>query len=428
MKRWLINLWFIVIATVTAQGFLPEIPEEQTVEITFYSYNLASAGIGAEGTQQIMDEFMAQYPNIRVTGVGIPSPDIIARVQSDLVAGIVPDVAQLIFDDLDFIANNFGLTPLDDLVAPEELSAHFEGFNPRGLELGRYDGKIYGLPYVFSTPILFYNADVFRAAGLDPDVPPTTWEDVKDYALQITEATNNWGIYVGVYGTFDWMFQSLVLSNGGRVLSEDRTQLMFGDTEAIGVVEMLRDLVVSGAHPDVSGADATDAMTSGRLGMFLNTSAFQNFLINAATGNYELRTAKMPAFGNQPIRPVNSGSALFILSRDPLKQRAAWEFMKFATGRRGYTIITSKIGYLPLRPDIVTDPEYLQPWVESNPLILPNLEQLESISPWVAMPGPSYKQIVAIMMNALETAVFGENSDTESIMRDAQVRAQALIP
>ena len=68
------------------------------------------------------------------------------------------------------------------------------------------------------------------------------------------------------------------------------------------------------------------------------------------------RAAPMPSFGDKPTRPTNSGSALVVLTHDPVKQRAAWELMKFLTSKHGYTIITSKIGYLPLRTDIVDDP------------------------------------------------------------------------
>ena len=61
--------------------------------------------------------------------------------------------------------------------------------HPRGLKLTELDGRTYGIPYVFSTPTLFYNADLLRQAGLDPDKPPTTWTEVKQYGLQIKQRT-----------------------------------------------------------------------------------------------------------------------------------------------------------------------------------------------------------------------------------------------
>ena len=135
----------------------------------------------------------------------------------------------------------------------------------------------------------------------------------------------------------------------------------------------------------------------------------------------------MPAFAGKPVVPTNSGSGLFILAKDPLKQRAAWEFMKFVTSEHGYTIITSKIGYLPLRPGIVNDPQYLKPWVEQHPLVQPNLDQLQVLEPWVAFPGPNYRQEVDIMDKAVQQVV-DNGAPAESTLRQAQDRVQQLMP
>ena len=150
-------------------------------------------------------------------------------------------------------------------------------------------------------------------------------------------------------------------------------------------------------------------------------------MLAASQGKWTLRAAKMPAFGDKPTKPSNSGSALFIMAGTPEKQRAAWEFVKFVTSERGYTIITSKIGYLPLRPAIVTDPQYLQGWVKDHPLVQPNLDQLANLQGTVPFPGAQYQQIINLMMQAVETAVFS-GGDPQAIMTQAQSQAQALMP
>ncbi|MEO0564389.1 MAG: ABC transporter substrate-binding protein, partial [Chloroflexota bacterium] len=371
--------------------------------------------------------FEAEHPNITVEGIGIPAAEITSRVQADLVAGTPPDVAQLIFDDMDFLATNRIATPLEAIVPAEELDEHLDGMVSNGVELGRFEGQTYGLAYTFSTPILFYNADLFRAAGLDPDQPPTTWDEVMEYSLAIREASDAWGIYVATTGRFDWITQSLVLSNGGRVLSEDRTELMFGEPEAVGAIQQMRDLVDAGVMPNFTVGETLDAMAAGDLAMYVQSSAIQSTLVPPSVGNYELRAAAMPGFGDSEAVPTNSGSALFVITQDPLKQRAAWEFMKFVTSREGYTIITSEIGYLPLRPEIVEMDEYLASYVAENPLILPNLEQLERLQPWAAFPGPKYRQIIQIMQDAVEASIFGDGDVTE-LMQTAEERASGLMP
>ncbi len=134
----------------------------------------------------------------------------------------------------------------------------------------------------------------------------------------------------------------------------------------------------------------------------------------------------MPSFGSKPTTPVNSGSALFILSDDKAKQKASWEFVKFATSERGYTIITTKMGYLPLRPAIVDDAKYLKDWVTQNPLVKPNLEQLTRLHPWVAYPGAKFSQVESTFLDAVQKSL-QTTGDITPIMQDAQKRAQTLI-
>ncbi len=414
--------------TVPAQAYMAK-TIDKPVTISFYNYNLASAGVGADATKKLIADFMAANPNIKVEGVAVVSSEMTGRVQADIVAGRVPDLAQIVFRDLDFAAKSLGAKAYEDIVEPLELKDQFTGMFEPGLQLGVIDKKTYGLAFTFSTPVLFYNADLFRQAGLDPDKPPRTWAEVRAAGEAIAKKTGKHGFFGGIYGVNDgnFVYQSIVMSNGGRAISEDRKKLMFGEPAAIEAVKMLRDMVDSGGHARIDPASHTDTMMSGNLGMFLYTSAVQTALLKAANGKFELRAAPEPSFGDKPTRPTNSGSALFIMSNDPLKQRAAWELLKFISSREGYTVITRDIGYLPLRLDIVDDPKYLGEWIKSNPLMRPNLEQLTRLTPNAAMPGPKFRQIEKIMMDAVRESVFGKE-DPAKIMKVAQDDAQTLMP
>jgi len=398
------------------------------VTITFYNYNLATAGAGAEATKKLIAEFMAANPNVTVTGVGYSAADG-SRIQADLAAGQPVDLVQTVFSDLDFAVTNFGAKALEDIIPADEMAAHFDGMSPNGLKLGVLNGKTYGLAYTFSTPVLFYNADLLKAAGLDPDSPPKTWEAVKQAAITIKEKTGSAGFTAGITGSgaVDWLFQGVVRSNGGEVISRDRKTLKFAEPEAVAAVQTLRDMYDAGAYENMDFSAALEAMSAGKLGMYLQTSALQAAMVAGSKDKFELRSSTMPQFGDKPTRPNNSGSALVIMTSDPLKQRAAWELMKFLTSKHGYTVITSEIGYLPLRTDIVDDPAYLGEWVKAHPLVAPNLEQLSRLEPWDPMPGPNYRQIVKTMMDAVEMSVFG-GADVASTLADAQANAQALMP
>ncbi|WP_246504745.1 ABC transporter substrate-binding protein [Microvirga antarctica] len=417
------------IATLSATALHAQMAAkvDKPVTITFYNYNLASASAGADATRDLIREFMALNPNITVKGVPVPSNEILSRVQADMAAGQQPDVAQLVFRDLIYIANDLGANALEDMVPKQELAAHFTGMIPQGLELGKVDGKTYGLAYTFSTPILYYNADLFRQAGLDPDKPPRTWAEVKSAGEAIRQKTGKHGFFPGAYGPVDgtFVYQAIAMSNGGQVRNGNK--LTFADGEGMEAVSMLREMVDSGAHARIDVASPGDTMASGNLGMFLYTSALQSSLLKSAEGKFELRVAAMPAFGEKATRPTNSGSALFVLSQDPQKQRASYELLKFLTDRHAYTIITTKIGYLPLRLDIVDDPNYLAGWVAEHPMIRPNLEQLNRLTANVAFPGPNYRQVEKMMMDGVREAIFGKG-DAVKTLQTAQTDAQRLMP
>ncbi|TNC24156.1 ABC transporter substrate-binding protein [Amycolatopsis alkalitolerans] len=417
----------------------PELAPGQQVSIVFESYNFGLAGTWTDTFNELIGQFEKKYPNIKVTpqkptgSDPNPAHNSTASVQTEIAAGNPPDVAQLGFDTLDFAVNQLGAQPLPDLVGKSELDGEFGGQFPYAQAIrtiGDYHGKTYGVPFVLSTPVLYYNATLFRQAGLNPDDPPKTWDEVLADGQKIKQATGKDGAYADCLtrSASDWCFQSLVRSNGGRVLSPDRTQLTFDQPQVTQVVKKMQDMVNAGATPKLSQLQATNEMPRGDLGMMLESSAAQGGYLKGAKGaNWELRAAPMPSFGGQPTVPTNSGAALYVFSKDPAKQRAAWDLIKFLTSPQAYDTITSKIGYLPLRLGLLNDPAHLQPWAAKNPLIKPNVDQLSRVEPWVAFPGTNFQQIRDAMMDAVEKSVY-QGADPQASLTAAKQQVASLVP
>lgn len=407
----------------------PAVQDKQTagpVKITFYTYNYTSAQ--KAGVDMLVDEFQQDNEDIKVEIVFAPAAEINTKIMADVAAGVTPDVIQLIFEALDYGANNFGVQDLNTLVDSGELAAHLKGFEPAAVEVAKLNGKLYGLPYTFSTPVLFYNVALFKQAGLNPDLPPSSWMQVEQYALKIRDITGVGGFVFAPGGNYDWLIQSLFKSNGGNVMSGDRKTIRFGEQPAVEAVSMLAAMRKSGAHAEMINMQGLDAFPKGNLGMILTTSAYQAyFLASAKAAGWDIRTAKMPAFEGKKAIPVNSGSGLFICAKDPAKQQAAWKFLKFVTSERGYTIITTKMGYPPLRPGIVEDEKYLKQWAKENPLTKANLEQLRIVTPWESYPGSNWQQIETILVDAVNKCIFSD-VDIARTMQAAQSQAQSLMP
>ncbi|MFD1814498.1 ABC transporter substrate-binding protein [Rhodococcus gannanensis] len=416
---------------------VPELDPNQKVEIVFESYNLQQAGVWTDTITGLIEDFEAEHPNITVKAqppqgaAGASGVATAASVQTQMLAGSPPDVGQMTFDTVDFAVNQLKAQNLDALVGAEAVEENFGGdhpFHPRAKVLGDWNGATYGVPYVFSTPVLFFNASALDKAGVPADVDLSTWPNVVDVAKKVTAATGKPALSIScsVKGG-NWCMQALFRSSGGAVLSDDRSTIEFGEPESVDAVTALREMFDAGVLANQAATSQGESFMKGETALTLTTSAYQGAFINAAkTGGWNLQTAAMPAFEGHEAVPTNSGSGLFVFSQDPAKQRASWELIKFMTSDHAYTEISSKIGYLPLRTSLTEDPNTLQPWAQANPLIEPNLAQLDRLEPWVSYPGNSYVQVDDILATAIEESVF-YGKDPAATLGAAQQRAQDLI-
>lgn len=416
----------------TASGRLTELADDQQVEIVFESYNLANVGTWADAINGLLDEFMAEHPNITVVGQPSSSAGTAASVQQQVLAGDPPDVAQLTFNELDFAATTLGAQNLTDLVGQDGLDEQFAGdypYHERARVLADWNDATYGLPYVFSTPVLWVNETAFEAAGLDPEtVDLSTWDAVAEAAAQITRSTGKPSMSISCIITGgSWCMQGLFRSNGAQVLSDDRTAIEFGSDAAVETVETFTAMYEDGLLTNEDATSQYESFAQGATAIHVNTSALQGaFMMGAEAAGWTLDAHTLPAFGDQAVVPTNSGSFLAMFASEPEKQAAAWELMQWMTSPRAYEVISTQIGYLPLRNTMTEEGGPLYGWVQQNPLVTPNLEQLDALEPWVSYPGDSYAQVDQVLATAIEESIF-YGADPAAAMTEAADRAQGLI-
>ncbi|MBK0419449.1 ABC transporter substrate-binding protein [Leucobacter sp. CSA1] len=422
-------------APESAASVVPELEADQQVEIVFESYNLTQAGPWTDTVNQLLEEFHAEHPNITVKAQppqGGTVDDVVSSVQTQLLAGDPPDVVQLGFNSLDFAASQLGAKAMNDLVGDEAVEEHFGGenpYHPRAKTLGDWNEKTYGMPYVFSTPMLFVNKTLLEEAGVPADADLSTWDEVQEAGAKVTAMTGKPSVDVACfYASGEWCLQALVNSNGGSVISEDRTTIEFGSPEAAGAAERMAEMYEAGVLRNADSAAQLEGLAKGDTAFLLNSAAVQGMLLEAAeAGGWELGGVGLPAFeGQDQSVPVNSGSALYILSDDEAKQRAAWELVSFLTSDRAFELITSQIGYLPLRTGLTDEGGALHEWAQSIPTVQPNLDQLDRLEAWRSFPGNSYTQVSDLFTTAAEEVVY-YGKPAEETMSEAADRAQALI-
>ena len=294
--------------------------------------------------------FRPNIPPIKIDGhnvPGLPTP-LMSMLTAEIVGGTPPDIAQVPLQNLDSVISDLSPQPIDQFAPKAEFDDLMNHILPGARPLGQRNGHLYASPFTFSTPTLFYNADLFRAAGLDPNKPPATWDELRTYGLQIRDKTGKAPLNIGATGDGStWIVQSLLASNGAGILSPDKKTAIFNQPPAVETIRWWRALVTDGINPPLSWQDAQAAFQNGNLAMFLMTTALLNGIEAAAQGKFQVKTAVEPAFAGKPVHPTNSGSGLCVLTKDPARQYAAWEFLRFAASQRGFTIITSLIGYVP---------------------------------------------------------------------------------
>ncbi len=415
----------ILAVAACSSSAAPSPAADEPVTITFSSYNYGTQGAAGTGTQALLDRFAEEHPEITVVPQAVPTADVLTKAKTDVAAGSAPDVVQIGYSKLAEAFETLPVRSLED-IAGDEWDAHVEGINQALVETGTHEGSIAALPYTISIPTVFYNADLFRAAGLDPDDPPATIDEVRESAEAIS-ATGHHGVYFGLVdaGKSDYLTQSVIDSAGGSTVDEEGNVAIDSD-EAIAGIEAIQSLTVDGLQPAVALEDALASFSSGDLGMFVVSTAVSGTLQQAAEGSFELRTTGFPSFGDGDAKPTFSGAGLIVLSDDPAKQRAAWELIEFLTSAEGYTMITEGIGYLPLREDLAGDPAYLQDFFDENSLLVPPLEQLASVSPYRSFPGVNANQAVVVLQDEAIEPIVLRGADASATLSDAAARIREL--
>jgi multiple sugar transport system substrate-binding protein len=191
---------------------------------------------------------------------------------------------------------------------------------------------------------------------------------------------------------------------------------------------MWKDLYTNGASAKGTDAEVSEQFMAGNLGMYVSSTSLYSGIKKASeAGGWKVYGGALPQFGDKESIPVNSGSVLAVRPDSPEKNAAVWEFIKFVTGDRGYTIITSQIGYLPLRTGLADDPNGLKDFIEQNPLYKINLEQLSRIQPVAIWPGESATEMVTAFTDAIVKSV-STDADVEKTLKEAQDQINSMMP
>jgi multiple sugar transport system substrate-binding protein len=289
MKSNRMTAFVAVIVTSLLAVFASSVSSAATAKTT----TISVASLIPGSTQEAKDQFNAQVaqfekanPNIKVKPMEYQW--LGSTFAAKLAAGTLPMVFTVPFTDARTLGDNGQLANLTPLV---KKWPYFKKYNPAVLSEGTTaKGKIVGIPTAAYAQALHYNRKLFTQAGLDPNKPPTTWAQVRDYAKIISQKTGAAGFaQMGQNdNTAGWILTTLTYALGGRMETGHGTKAKatLNNVYTIQALNLLKQMRWTdnsmGSTFDYSWGTINQAFAAGKIGMFINGSDIYTFLVQAA--------------------------------------------------------------------------------------------------------------------------------------------------
>jgi sn-glycerol 3-phosphate transport system substrate-binding protein len=367
--------------------------------------------------QELTDQFNSSQSDVKVSLVNqIDWEATLQKYKSGLGTGDLPDVVQLQETDQQQMIDTGTVLPASVCAKADKYS--FSDFLPRVISYYTIQGTQYAMPFNTSGPVLYYNKKAFSAAGLDPESPPKTLDDLRAAAekLKANGVSAPLGYKTDPIFFEQWtaMANKLFVNNGnGR--SSRATKALFDTSTGRTIFSWLDGMVKDGlaeTNADLGTGQFDDllGMRSGSHAMAIDTSAALGTVTAILGGgsdpNIELGVAPMPSptKGAAGGGVFNQGGELFMVNKSaPEKQAAAWQYLKFLAEPENITAWAIATGYIPIRKSSASSSEMQQYW-QTNPGFKVAYDQLLSGKDTTASAG----------------SVIGENKGVRDAVRDQQ--------
>lgn len=401
---------------------------KEVLELTFY-YPVNVGGSAAAVIDKMCADFNTENPGIKVNPVYTGNyDDTVVKIQTAITGGNPPDVFISLATQRYTMASTGMAMCLDDLIASDgdEGKAYIDDFLDGFLEDSYVDGKIYSIPFQRSTMVLYYNKDAFKEVGLDPEAPPTTWEELATYAQALTNE-NREGVGIALNsGSAQWAFTGFALQNsadGKNLMSDDGKQVYFNTPENVEALQFWMDLQNKYdcmAEGIVQWTDLPTQFLAGEVAMIYHTTGnMANIKTNAT---FDFGTAFLPA-GKRVAAPTGGGN--FYISEGISEERvqAAWKFIKFCTGTDNAAQWSVDTGYVATRESCY-DTDTIKNYYAEVPQAAVAYKQLEYAKPELTTYNAA--EMWRILNDNIQSAITGEATAQEAL-DNAQEAGEVLL-
>ncbi len=394
------------------------------VQITFWH---AMSGKNGQALNKIVSDFNNSQTGIKVTAEFQGKYDEeINKLKSAETAGGAPDVAQVYDIGTKFMIDSKWEVPMQTFIASEKFDT--SSLEPNLLAYYTVDKKLYSMPFNSSTPILYYNKNAFKEAGLDPNTPPKTFSELESDAKALTKKdglgnTTQYGFSMAIYG---WLFEQFLAKQGknyadnGNGRTSSATAVDFDKNGGgLTVLNEWKKLVDSGYATNYgrNEDDTENAFIAGKTAMYIESTADLTSDLSSIGGRFDLGTGALPSFDGTKDGGVSIGGAsLWILkNKDTAKQNAAWEFIKYMVSPQEQAYWSTQTGYFPVTKKAY-DVQLLKDNIKKNPQFKTAIDQLHS----------SPKTAAGALMAVFPEARQDIESNIELMLQNKQTPQQAI--
>lgn len=404
---------------LAAQDAAVPIPKGATVIDFWY----AIGGHNGEGVTKLVDKFNSSQSKVYVKATY--QGDYYAhatKLQAALVAKNQPDMAMLEIAQVGQFGYSGALADLGKYMTKAEISKYQDGLTKNSY----VNGKFVAAPFNRSTPILYVNKTMLKAAGLDP-AGPKDWNELRAFARKLSNKDK------GVYG-FEvpidiWFFEAGIFQKNGKILSADGKKFVFDKEGGAPIVGLWQDMIRDGGMKVPPGQDynawdvaANDFITQ-KVAMMMISTASLSGLLKQAEGQFELGTAFLPA-GDRFATPTGGANLAILEKSDAKRKAAAAEFITWLSSKDNASFFSEWTGYMPVTNEAV-GADSIKALYAKYPQFKTALDQLRYAQTRPMIKG--YREMTVQIQEELKKAMYDLSISPEQAVKNAAAAAQAVL-
>jgi sn-glycerol 3-phosphate transport system substrate-binding protein len=325
-------------------------------------YPVAVGGPITKVIDDMIAEFEKANPDIKVKAVYAGNyDDTRVKALAAFKANQPVQLSVLFSIDVFELIDQDVIVPFDEFATSAEDKQWLASFYPALMENSKAKGKIWGIPFQRSTIVMYHNKDAFKEAGLDPNKPPATWDEMVATAQKLTkkDASGNvtrWGVHIPSTGYAYWMFQALCIQNGQVLMNQDGNKTNFDHPDVIEALQYWRDLAAKHkVMPEgtIDWGTLRQKFLEGATAMMWHTTG--NLTAVKEGAKFDFGVSMLPAKKRRGS-PTGGGNFYIFKKASAEERKAALKFIKFMTAPELTARWSIATGYVATRADAYKTP------------------------------------------------------------------------